>query len=223
MSGRIGNRPPAGAGLTAAEVAWVHDPDAYLRPFSRRLNDQLSFDPATMPPDLPVMLDTNFYILRGQQRLPPAILTFVDGRTVIHSGIALAELTVSAGILDPQHPDTPGHRNPLRQIAASISLSTCVSPSAAAWAEAGMLSGVLARTQLGLAKPRKDLSTAEKCCQEGQCRKILHDALIFLTAREQGAILVSANVRDMDLLMHFRPEVNVLLYRQGVAARARSG
>jgi hypothetical protein len=214
MPDRTGERPAVGHASTAAEAAWMHDPDVHLRPFSRRPDNQLSFDPATMPTDLPVMLDTNFYILGGQRQLPPAILAFVDGRTVIHSGIALAELTVSAGILDPQHPNTPGHRNPLHRMLASISLAACVSPSAAAWVEAGMLSGILARTQLGLAKPKKDLSPVEKCCQEGLRRKILHDALIFLTAREQGAILVSSNVKDMDLLKRFRPDVNVLLYRQ---------
>ena len=77
-----------------------------------------------------------------------------------------------------------------------------------------MLSGILARTQLGLAKPRRGLSPAEACCQEGRRREVLHDALIFLTAGEQGAILVSSNIVDMDLLSRFRPDVEMLLFRQ---------
>jgi hypothetical protein len=81
-----------------------------------------------------------------------------------------------------------------------------------------MLSGILARTQLGLARPKKDMSAVELCCQTGRRRELLNDALVFLTAREAGAILISANVSDMDLLLRFRPDVHVLLYRQ-IAAR----
>jgi hypothetical protein len=81
-----------------------------------------------------------------------------------------------------------------------------------------MLAGILARTRLGLAKVRKDLSPVEVCYQAGRRREALNDALIFLTAREQGAILVSANIVDMDVLSRFRPEVKLLLFRQTVTA-----
>jgi len=93
-------------------------------------------------------------------------------------------------------------------------LSDCRAPSPAAWAEAGILSGTLARTQLHLARPKSGLSTAEECCQKGKRRKLLNDVLIVLTARERGAILVSSNVADMDLLLRFRPDTRLLLYRQ---------
>jgi hypothetical protein len=39
----------------------------------------------------------------------------------------------------------------------------------------------------------------------------------LLSAHEAGAVLVSRNVRDMDLLMQLRPGVQVLLYDQGQA------
>jgi hypothetical protein len=42
---------------------------------------------------------------------------------------------------------------------------------------------------------------------------LLNDALIFLCAGEHGAVLVSGNVADIDVLLRFRPEVRVLLYR----------
>lgn len=61
------------------------------------------------------------------------------------------------------------------------------------------------------------MSATELCCQTGRRRQLLNDALVFLTARESGAILISANVSDMDLLLRFRPDVNVLLYRQTAA------
>ena len=160
------------------------------------------------------MLDTNFYIAHAGNRLPHAVLAFVEARTVLHCGVALAELAVTAGLLDPADPRTPTYRDPLRRLLETIRLADCRSPGPAAWAEAGMLSGILARTQLGLAGPKKGLSSAEACCQPGRRREALLDALIFLTAREQDAILVSSNIADMDLLSRFRPDVRVLLFRQ---------
>jgi len=35
----------------------------------------------------------------------------------------------------------------------------------------------------------------------------------ILCAGEQGAVLVSGNVADMDILLRFRPDIRVLLYR----------
>jgi hypothetical protein len=39
------------------------------------------------------------------------------------------------------------------------------------------------------------------------------DALLYMTAIEQNMLLLSGNVRHMDLLMQLRPADNVLLYR----------
>jgi hypothetical protein len=206
---------------SAAQAAWMHDPDATTRSFARRADRLLPFDPAKMPPDVPVMLDTNVYIARAQNRLPTYVAAFIEARAVLHSAVALAELTITAGILEPRNPRTKLHRDPLRRLLESIDLSDCRSPSAAGWAEAGMLAGILARTQLGLAKPKNDLSPAETCCQQGRRRELLNDALIFLSAREQNAILISSNVTDMDFLSRFRMDVYVLLYRQSLPAAIR--
>ena len=168
------------------------------------------------------MLDTTFYIARFQSRLPVAIREFAETRSILHCGVALAELSISAGILDPSDRRTHAHRHPLKHLMETINIADCRSPSAEAWAEAGMLSGILARTQLGLGRPKKELSAVELCCQTGRRRALLNDTLVFLTAREAGAILISANVSDMDLLLRFRPEVNVLLYRQTERGCTRS-
>jgi hypothetical protein len=206
--------PPGSEPISAADAAWIHDPDAHSRSYPRRADTLLPFDPGTMPPGMPVMLDTTFYIARFQQRLPSPIQAFAASRTIWHCGVALAELSISAGILDPVDVRTPVYSQPIKKLLQTIRLADCRSPSPAAWTEAGMLSGILARTQLGLAKPKKLLSPAEQCCQTGRRRELLNDALIFLTAREAGAILISGNVADMDMLLRFRPNVTVLLYRQ---------
>lgn len=72
--------------------------------------------------------------------------------------------------------------------------------------------GILARTQ-GLAVPKRALNADRLCCQEGRRRELLLDALIFLTAVEQDMLLISANIRHLDLLLQLHPAPNVLLYR----------
>jgi hypothetical protein len=47
-------------------------------------------------------------------------------------------------------------------------------------------------------------------------RAVLHDAMMLLTAVEAGAVLISRNIRHMDLLLRFRPDAQVLLYDRAV-------
>jgi predicted nucleic acid-binding protein len=161
---------------------------------------------------MPVILDTSFYIDRLKRKLPAEILEFVNARSVKHSAVACGELAVSVGILTPGHPTTPAYRDPILTLLGTIDVADTVAPSAAAWSEAGIVSGILARTQ-HLNRSKKELAEAEACCQEGKRRKLLNDALIFFSAIEAVAILVTANVRDMDVLLRMKPNAQVLLYR----------
>ena len=63
-----------------------------------------------------------------------------------------------------------------------------------------MMAGVLARTQ--------------HYSKDGR-RKLLNDALLLLSADEAGAVLVSRNIRDMDLLLQLKPDARVVLYEIG--------
>ena len=212
MAREVSGAAHAASGGTVADIARRHDPDAFTVSLARRDTLDLPFDAAVMPSGLPVMLDTNFYIERQRRKLPNDVAAFVESRTILHSGVACAELAVSAGILDPAHPGTAQNRAAIMEVLEAVNDTEIVQPSAAAWAEAGMIAGILARTQ-HLARPKKALSPVEACCQEGLRRKLINDALLFLSACEQGAILVSMNSRDMDLLLRFRPEAHVLLFR----------
>jgi len=58
----------------------------------------------------------------------------------------------------------------------------------------------------------RQLSAVEACCEEGRRRQLLNDTLILLIACQQGAILVSANKKDVDLLPRFGPEAHFLLF-----------
>ena len=158
------------------------------------------------------MLDTCFYINRFKRKLAAPILDFVDKRPILHSGIACSELAISIGTLVPEHPTTPAYREPIMNLLATIDLARTIAPSPAAWSEAGVIAGILARTQ-HLNGSRKELAPAEDCCQQGKRRKLLNDALIFLSAIESRAVLVSGNIGDMDLLLRFKPDAHILLYR----------
>jgi hypothetical protein len=137
----------------------------------------------------------------------------VEARPVLHCAVAVAEIAVSAGIMDPTHATTARYRTPLLDLLGGIGVLDMRAPSPAAWAEAGMLAGILARTQFGLARPRRRLTSDAAEQQRESRRRLLNDALIFLCAGEHGAILVSGNVADIDVLLRFRPDVRVLLYR----------
>lgn len=202
-------------GAESAGAALRHDPDGFTRGLVTRAAAELPYDPAAFGHDLPVMLDTNAYIDQLKGKLPAGIARFIAGRALLHCSIALQEIAISIGIMDPANPATPTHRPPLVQLLENIHQRDCVAPSPAAWIEAGMLAGILARTQLGLARPKGTLTPDQACCQRGERRRLLNDALIFLTAQEQGAVLVTANRKDMDLLLRFGRGARVLLYRVG--------
>jgi hypothetical protein len=110
-----------------ASIVARHDPAAYSRPIARWSDADLPFDPAAMPADLPVMLDTNFYIARLKGKLTAQILNFVDGRQVLHSGIACSELAIRVGILTPGEPTTPTYRDPIMNLLATVDLAQTVS------------------------------------------------------------------------------------------------
>ena len=76
-----------------------------------------------------------------------------------------------------------------------------------------MLAGILARASPNCVRAKGTLSPEQACCQRGERRRLLNDALIFLTAQEQGAVLVTANGKDMEVLRRFGRDAQVLLYQ----------
>ena len=162
---------------------------------------------------MPLILDTTVYVHRLQNKIPPPIHALVEARQVLHCAVAVAEIAISAGIMDPTHTTNERYRTPLLGLLHGIRVLDMRAPSPAVWSEAGMLAGILARTQFGLAQPRTALASGAAEQQRESRRRLLNDALIFLCAGEHGAILISANVADMDVLSRFRPDIAMLLYR----------
>lgn len=197
---------------TAAEIATLIKLDHFAASFARRKDKDLPFDPAALPNNLAVILDANFYIDAAQHKLPDAIKDFVTGRAIIHSSVVCSELAIAYGILDPEHKETPRNLKAIHAILSSIDETDIVSPNEIAWIKAGVISGTLARTQYG-AKAKSALTKEENACRQGLRRRLMNDALIFLSASEANAILVSANIKDMDLMLQIIPNANILLYR----------
>ncbi len=154
------------------------------------------------------------YLDRSAGKLPKYILALIAARRhlVYNCGVVCAELAISLGLLNPADPRTPATTAAIQAHLDQMQKDKTVAPSVSAWTEAAILAGILARTQ-GLAVAKRRLTPDQACCQAGRRRKLLLDALLYLTAIEQNMLLLSANVRDMDLLMQLRPAENVLLYR----------
>jgi len=160
------------------------------------------------------LLDTTFYLHCSIGKVPSGIRALIASRQhmVYNCGVACAELAISIGLLDPADQRTKTTIAAIRAHLHHMSQDRTVAPSASAWTEASVLAGILARTQ-GLAVAKRGLNPDQVCCQEGRRRELLLDALIYLTAVEQDMLLISANVRHMDLLLQLHPTRNVLLYR----------
>lgn len=175
-----------------------HDPGAWSRTLAYRDRAALPFDAAIADEATPIMLDTTVYIdALKPPGLPVPIQTLIAQNVVLHSSIACAELAVSTGHLDPRHPATAAQRAALLEILMRIPPVRIVAPGADAWIEAAVIAGILARIQ-GYERENR--------------RALLFVALMVLSSMDAGAVLISRNIRHMDLLLRFRPDALVLLY-----------
>lgn len=212
--------PSDPAAATVGAAARRHDPSCHAAALRYRDDAALPFDAGAAPP-MPLLLDTTVYLDRSTGRLPQPIRALIAARQhlVRNCGVVCAELAISIGLLDPTDARTPATVATLHAHLDRMEADKAVSPSALAWTEAAVLAGILARTQ-GLAVPKRNLTPDQECCQRGRRRELLLDALLYMTAVEQDMLLLSGNVRHMDLLLQLRPSSNVLLYRAALKARA---
>lgn len=173
-------------------------PSRWNRPLARRTDTELPFNAAALGRGAAVVLNSTVYIHSLQDRLPPAIDGVLARATVYHSSVARAEIAFSLGSLDPKDSRTAKRRAVLERLLDRMPERRRLAPSDGTCLEAAILCGILARIQ-GYGGDNR--------------RRLLRDALIFTTARECGATLVSGNVADMDLLSAIRPDAKILLYR----------
>ena len=173
-----------------------------LRPAERRTkleyrdHSQLPFiEQLGLVPKL--MLDTTVYIDELQGRLPRDVEISLRATSVWHSTVTECELSALAGLLAPDHPDSA---RVIEQVTKTIERRPShriVNPDRETWCEAGVIAGLLARLQ--------QYGKAEQ-------RRILNDALIFLSATKAGLAVLTRNVSDYDLLMQLVPQGKAIFY-----------
>lgn len=168
-------------------------------PLKRREDSELSFVDETAFTGGGLLLDTSVYIDVLQRRAPPEVKRLLGARQNNHSAVALAELLHPFGRLDPSHKDTGHTLASIAQTIAKIRPSRLSAPSARVLAEAGIITGVIARVN-GLPKTDR--------------QPMLNDATLFFQALENGFTLLSGNVADMDLIGQLVPSGRMLLYRR---------
>jgi predicted nucleic acid-binding protein len=172
-------------------------PGKRLEPLRRR--DELNFIPndiATTHVEA-VLLDTCVYLDAGKGKLPRGAQLLLAGSRLFHSSVCVAEIAYSFGRLDPTRPDTPAALEFIRETLSRVRLDRTLAPDRDAFVEAGVITGTLVRTQ--------NLGTPER-------RKLLLDVLIFLTARQIGYPVLTANTNDFDLIQQLAPDGKVIYY-----------
>lgn len=144
-----------------------------------------------------LLLDTNVYINRAAGRLAPPVHNAIDQALLFHCSVVLAELAVGVANADPSRPGWTALRDHYSALFAAIPASRLVTPDAQVWTDAGVIAGMLARTQ-GF--------------QPHQRKECLNDALIFLTAAKAGVPVLTANRDEFDLIQQIAPEGQFIHY-----------
>ncbi|MGA9581546.1 MAG: hypothetical protein WBR13_06220 [Allosphingosinicella sp.] len=165
----------------------------------RRPDADLSFVDSNLSAGAGLLLDTSVYIDALQNRLPKEVKALLSVRQLNHSSIAAAELSHAFGRLDPSHPDTAAILAEIQGVIEDMPGHRLAGPSVQAVAEAGIVTGAVARLR-GLAKADR--------------QPLFNDACLFLQALESGLHLLSRNLGDMDFIQQLVPAGRTLLYRR---------
>lgn len=173
-------------------------PGKHRTPLKPRRESDLEFIDSTGTRPAKLLYDTTVYIDILQSRFPQSGDLMLRAAEAWHSPVTEAELGASCGLLDPAHVQT---RRIIEQIVAVIERRPShrtLATDSEIWREAGILSGTLARLQ---------------GYQSDQRRRVLNDALLFVTARKHGCSVLTRNILDFDFLQQLDPSGKVLFYR----------
>jgi len=173
-------------------------PEKRTKRLQRRPDSALEFIETRAGRPARLLYDTTVYIDILQDRFPRDGEPMLRAVDAWHSPVTEAELAAACGLLDPGHLQT---RKVIKEITALIDkrpAQRTVTPNQRVWREAGLLCGVLARLQ-GYDKDQR--------------RRVLNDALLYISARRSGCAVLTRNVSDFDFLQQLEPSGRVLFYR----------
>jgi predicted nucleic acid-binding protein len=144
-----------------------------------------------------LLLDANVYINRAAGRLAAPLRDIIDQALLFHCSVALADLAVGVANADLSRSDWPALRDHYSALFATIPASRLMTPDAQVCEDAGVIAGILARTQ------------GFRPYQRKEC---LNDALIFLTAAKAGIPVRTANRDEFDRIQQVAPEGQFVHY-----------
>ena len=132
-----------------------------------------------------IVLDTNVYINNYAGRLPSGAVALFDNALRYHCSVCLGELVVGLAKRAQGTTETAKGRAHYTRVMAGIPKGRMLTPTPDIWTAAGLIAGTLARTQK---------------LQPYQHREMLNDALLYLSAAQQGLHVLTSNKRDFDLI-----------------------
>ena len=135
--------------------------------------------------------DTNVYIGAAAGTLPALVQDLVERALLFHCSVCLGELATGIANANPSLPSWSALRDHYLELFDSIPSARLLNPDAQVWTDAGVVAGVLARTQ-GF--------------QRHQRKEYLNDALIYLTAAKAGLPVLTADNHQFDLIQRLAPE-----------------
>lgn len=96
---------------------------------ARRDDGALTFVDALSTVGTRLLLDTTVYIDALKGEIPPDLDRLVDGRTKVHSAVAIAELVVAFGRLDPADPRTERSLRAIEDLIGAIASERVLAPT----------------------------------------------------------------------------------------------
>jgi predicted nucleic acid-binding protein len=169
------------------------------RTLARRKDEELPFADAGELAGSTLLLDTCVYIDRMQGRSPAVVSALVATRQVNHSMVAVQELMHTVGVLRPNDPRTAAAIAAIERQVKAMPDHRLFEPDAEVLGRAALLAGIMCRLQ----------------GYGGDARlKALQDSVLFLQGLKLGLTVLTANVREFDILLQLVPTGRVLFYRK---------
>ena len=145
-----------------------------------------------------LLYDTTVYVDILRDQFPVTGQLMLRAVEAWHSPVTEAELISAVGLLEPQNPRTRSIINRIASVIDQRPAQRTIVPDVVVWREASILCGILARLQ---------------SFDKVQRRRLMNDALLFVTARRHGCTLLTRNLSDFDLMLQLEPAGRVLFYR----------
>ena len=144
-----------------------------------------------------IMLDTCVYIDILKDTTPATVDALLALANVRHSSVALSELAITFGILNPKDTRSQAVLTSYEKFINGIADYQVSEPSAASSTMGAIRAGTIARCHGYSDQDRKN---------------VMNDGIIAAHAVEKSAVLVTRNIADFDYLSQLDPMFKVVFY-----------